>query len=46
MKRTPLKNSSVPGPKSSDKDELDDIYKEEDPIDVSLAKRLKAGAIA
>jgi hypothetical protein len=34
------------GPKSSADDEMDDIYKETDPIDTSLAKRKKAGALA
>jgi len=39
-------NNLPAGPKSSEKDEVDDIYKEEDPIETSLNKRLKAGAIA
>ena len=31
------------GPKSSDKDEVDDIYKSEDPIEVTIKKRVKEG---
>lgn len=33
------------GPKSALKDEVDDIYKEKDPISVSLEKRKKSGAL-
>ena len=37
------RNTLPVGPKSTEKDEVDDIYKESDPIGVSLAKRKKAG---
>ena len=33
------------GPVSAEKDELDDIYKEDDPIGVSLEKRKKQGSL-
>lgn len=33
------------GPASAETDELDDIYKEEDPIEVSIGARKKAGAL-
>lgn len=48
MKRAPSKpiNNAPAGPKSVEQDEVDDIYKEEDPIEASLNKRKKAGAIA
>jgi len=35
-----------PTEKSADVDELDDIYKEKDPIEASLGIRIKAGAVA
>lgn len=34
------------GPKSADADELDEIYKKEDPIESSLSIRKKSGALA
>lgn len=34
------------GPKSAEVDEIDDIYKEKDPIEASLNIRKKAGAVA
>jgi hypothetical protein len=38
--------SAVPaGPASAETDELDDIYKEEDPIETSVALRKKAGSM-
>ena len=43
------RRSIVPGatgPKSAEQDLVDDIYKEQDPIDTSLGKRKKAGALA
>ena len=46
--QTASKRSSVampPGPVSAATDELDDIYKEEDPIEVQIGNRKKAGAI-
>lgn len=39
-------NNTISGPKSVDVDEIDEIYKETDPIEASLNKRKKAGAIA
>ena len=33
------------GPKSAEVDEIDDIYKEEDPIEVSIGSRKKAGSL-
>lgn len=33
------------GPKSAETDEVDDIYKEDDPIGVSLEKRKKQGSL-
>jgi hypothetical protein len=33
------------GPPSAETDELDDIYKEEDPIETSVASRKKAGSM-
>lgn len=42
----PLRNSAMPsGPKSAATDEVDDIYKENDPIGVSTEKRRGAGAL-
>ena len=42
----PLKHSAQPtGPKSAETDEVDAIYKNEDPIAVSIEKRKKAGAL-
>lgn len=45
--KTPAKKvfSGPPGPKSAEVDEVDEIYKNSDPIDVSLGKRKKGGAI-
>jgi hypothetical protein len=37
------KFGTAAGPVSAEKDELDDIYKEEDPIEASIAIRKKAG---
>lgn len=37
---------SGPAPISADADELDPIYQNDDPIKVSLAMRIKAGAVA
>ena len=48
VKSTPgrSKVSAVPaGPKSSETDELDDIYKEDDPIGISIEKRKKQGSL-
>jgi hypothetical protein len=33
------------GPKSTEKDEVDEIYKTQDPIDSSIAIRKKGGSI-
>ena len=40
-----MRAGAFAGPKSSDKDELDDIYKTEDPIEVTMKKRVKEGSI-
>ena len=40
-----MKNSAIPTQKSAEKDEVDDIYKEKDPIGVSFEKRKKAGQV-
>lgn len=37
----PVRTGLPAGPKSTEKDEVDDIYKEKDPIDVTMAKRKK-----
>jgi len=43
--KTAAKKGAVEtGPKSAEVDEVDDIYKEQDPIDVSIAKRKAAGS--
>lgn len=47
MTKVPSKPApQAAGPKSAETDDLDDIYKEVDPIEASLNKRKKAGAIA
>lgn len=44
--RSQIKRASVaPGPVSAEKDEVDEIYKEEDPIEASIGIRKKAGNI-
>lgn len=46
VKATPKRISAIPtGPKSAEIDELDEIYKEEDPIEASVGLRKKAGNI-
>ena len=46
VKVTAKRVSAVPaGPASAETDELDDIYKEEDPIETSVALRKKAGSL-
>jgi hypothetical protein len=46
VKVTAKKISVTPaGPASAETDELDDIYKEEDPIETSVAQRKKAGSL-
>lgn len=41
-----ISNAGPPGPKSAEVDEVDEIYKEEDPIGVSIDIRKKAGNIS
>ena len=45
--KTPSKRviQAPPGPKSAEVDEVDEIYTNADPIDVSLGKRKKGGAL-
>lgn len=46
VKVTAKRVSAAPtGPASAETDELDDIYKEEDPIETSVALRKKAGSL-
>ena len=46
VKATPKRVSAIPvGAKSAEIDELDEIYKEEDPIESSVGLRKKAGNI-
>lgn len=40
-----LPNTGPPAAKSAETDEVDEIYKNEDPIDVSIASRKKAGSL-
>lgn len=41
----PLKSAAPAGPKSAATDEVDDIFKLEDPLEVSLDIRKKAGSL-
>tara|TARA_B110000503_G_C7083817_1_gene386345 strand:+ start:504 stop:827 length:324 start_codon:yes stop_codon:yes gene_type:complete len=40
-----LPNAGPPGAKSAETDEVDEIYKNEDPIEVSIGSRKKAGSL-